>query len=222
MDVHTSIELYIRRTDVLRAQRLLESTTTTSAATPSTVELVTGRGNGNVSRGNLVSNNRYLALFFGAAIILLLLGWLTFSYLKSRSAFSWLNSNQQKDGDGEVSALDDSHVTEIVDLEATHPTETQAFEEEEECFSSQMSTIEDDEDDSEEENMVLDDDEDHEEEETASDEDKDNEEEEEEEMVLDVDEDHKEEEEEIVSNDDHHHEEGGSGGGGNSIGRRQR
>ncbi|XP_064079587.1 cilia- and flagella-associated protein 251-like [Macrobrachium nipponense] len=189
-EVVTSLELRIHRMNALKAQRWLEPTT----------EIVEpGRGDGTVPRGNLVNN---LALFFGAAVILLLLGWTTFSYLKRRST-SWKNTNIMDDTElldekeeGFDEALDDFHVRKIVDLEARHRMEVQA-------------TLEDDDEEEEEEEEEEDDDDEEE------DDDDDEEEEEEEEIVeenddsteeetVKQDEDPKEEEtaEETVEQDD--------------------
>ncbi|XP_066943540.1 golgin subfamily A member 6-like protein 24 [Macrobrachium rosenbergii] len=213
LDMLTSTELHIHRINVLKAQHWLEPTTT----------IVTGRENGNVSRGNLFNN---VALFFGAVITLLLIGWMVFSCMKRRST-SWWNSYQMDEGDllddneEGMQALDHFHVGKIVDLEGRHRTDIRAFEEE--CSSSQISTMEDDEDDYEEdqtmedneyseEEQTMEDGEDSEEDETMEDfeeeetveDDKDSKEDD---IAMEGDEEDSEEEEKEMASDDEDYEE---------------
>ncbi|XP_064115038.1 neurofilament medium polypeptide-like [Macrobrachium nipponense] len=176
VDVLTSLEIRIHRMNALKTQVWLEPT----------AEIVQpGCGDGNVSRGTLLNTN--LALFFGAAVILSLLGWTIFSFLKRRST-SWMDSDiiddaellDEKEGFDE--ALDDFHVRKIVDLEANHQTDIQDTmdyededseeeeEEEEEAEGeiedpSECETVEDDEVSEEEETVEEDEDSEEEEEE---------------------------------------------------------
>ncbi|XP_064079588.1 probable serine/threonine-protein kinase kinX [Macrobrachium nipponense] len=158
-EVVTSLELRIHRMNALKAQRWLEPTT----------EIVEpGRGDGTVPRGNLVNN---LALFFGAAVILLLLGWTTFSYLKRRST-SWKNTNIMDDTElldekeeGFDEALDDFHVRKIVDLEEEDDDDEEEDDDDDEEEEEEEEIVEENDDSTEEETVKQD--EDPKEEETA-------------------------------------------------------